>query len=150
MKRIIARLLAIAIVLLTVGLNPSVSTAAGGSPKSDSLAKWCTNNGGVSGQTTCTVTDAEVADGKVLLVPPGRTLIVNGTLTNNGTIGSSGTIVNNGSIVNNGALGNNGIVDNCAGSIVNGGTIKNNGVIYSDVEIAGIGEYSGNETEDCP
>lgn len=149
MKRMIARLLAIAIVLLTVGLNPSVSTAAGGSPKSESLSKWCTNNGGISDKTTCTVGDAEVGTGKILLVPPGRTLIVNGILDNNGTIGSSGTIENNGTINNSGALGNNGLVDNCAGSIDNSGTIENNGTISSETEITGAGEYSGNEPVVC-
>lgn len=152
MKR--SSLLALALAISLLGVFPLARVNAKVNLKAESFSSWCTQNGGVSKKTTCTVNDAVVGLGKILLVPPGRTLIIHRTLTNDGTIGSSGTIVNNGSIVNNGALGNNGVVDSCGpGASIynsNSGAIENNGVIYSDVGIAGDGAYSGNVTEVCP
>jgi len=95
------------------------------------------NNWSVVGNKTielCQILNIDI--GVILIINPGITLTVEGTLNNKGTINNNGTIINNGEITNDasGTITNNNIFTNSLG-----GTLTNNGTITNNLEFNNIG-----------
>lgn len=96
-----------------------------GTAQALSLSRWCKEMGGQQVGSTCTLAAGKMAEVvKSLDVPPGLTLINQGTINNHGTIGISGLVRNEGTINNYGIIRNYGTIINCG--FINGNEITGN------------------------